>query len=82
LEVIALGVDEISDRGRVARMLGIYSLPGTMVDELQGNSFGRRYPTPAAFLIDRSSIVRYKQWGAKLPDFCREAVLPLPRSER
>jgi thiol-disulfide isomerase/thioredoxin len=81
-EVIALGVDEISDRARVARMLGIYNLPGTMVDELQGNGFGQRYPTPTAFLIDRSGIVRYKQWGAKMPSFYREVVLPLLRGER
>jgi cytochrome c biogenesis protein CcmG, thiol:disulfide interchange protein DsbE len=80
-EVIALGVDEISDRARVARMLGIYNLPGTMVDELQRNGFGRRYPTPTAFLIDRSGVVRYKRWGAKLPDFYREVVLPLLRNE-
>jgi cytochrome c biogenesis protein CcmG/thiol:disulfide interchange protein DsbE len=81
-EVIALGVDEISDRSRVARMLGIYNLPGTMVDELQENGFGQRYPTPTAFLIDRNGIVRYRQWGAKLPHFYREVVLPLLRSER
>jgi cytochrome c biogenesis protein CcmG, thiol:disulfide interchange protein DsbE len=76
-EVIALGVDEISDRARVARMLAIYNLPGAMVDELQENGFGRRYPTPTAFLIDRSGVVRYKRWGAKVPDFYREVVLPL-----
>jgi thiol-disulfide isomerase/thioredoxin len=81
-EVIALGVDELSDRARVARMLDIYNLPGAMVDELQGNGFGRRYPTPTAFLIDRSGVVRYKRWGAKLPDFYREFVLPLLRGDR
>jgi len=81
-EVIALGVDEISDRSRVARMLGIYNLPGTMVDELQENGFGRRYPTPTAFVIDRRGIVRYRQWGAKSPHFYGEVVLPLLRSER
>lgn len=81
-EVIAIGVDEISDRSRVARMLGIYNLPGTMADELQENGFGRRYPTPTAFLIDRRGVVRYRQWGAKRPDFYREVVLPLIGSER
>ena len=82
LEVIALGVDELSDRARVARMLDIYNLPGTMVDELQANGFGRRYPTPTAFVIDRSGVVRYQRWGAKLPDFYREVVLPLLQGER
>jgi thiol-disulfide isomerase/thioredoxin len=81
-EVIALGVDELSDRARVARMLDIYNLPGAMVDELQVNGFGRRYPTPTAFVIDRSGVVRYKRWGAKLPDFYREVVLPLLRDQR
>jgi thiol-disulfide isomerase/thioredoxin len=81
-EVIALGVDEISDRSRVARMLGIYNLPGTMVDELQENGFGRRYPTPTAFVIDRRGFVRYRLWGAKSPHFYGEVVLPLLRSER
>ena len=75
-------MDEISDRSRVARMLGIYNLPGTMVDELQENGFGRRYPTPTAFVIDRRGIVRYRQWGAKSPHFYGEVVLPLLRSER
>jgi len=81
-EVIALGVDELSDRTRVARMLDIYNLPGAMVDELEVNGFGRRYPTPTAFVIDRSGVVRHKQWGAKLPDFYREVVLPLLRDQR
>jgi thiol-disulfide isomerase/thioredoxin len=76
-EVIALGVDELSDRERVARMLGIYNLPGIMVDELEANGFGRRHATPTAFLIDRNGVLRYKRWGAKLPDFYREVVLPL-----
>ena len=64
-EVIALGVDELSDRERVQRMLGIYNLPGSMVDDLQANGFGRRYPTPTTFLIDRKGVLRHKQWGAK-----------------
>ena len=78
-EVIALGVDEVSDRERVARMLDIYGLPGAMVDELQGNGFGRRYPTPTAFIIDRQGVLRYKRWGAKSPGFYSEVVLPLLR---
>jgi cytochrome c biogenesis protein CcmG/thiol:disulfide interchange protein DsbE len=78
-EVIALGVDELSDRARVSRMLGIYNLPGTMVDELQANGFGRRYPTPTTFLIDRNGVLRHKRWGVKTPDFYREVVLPLLR---
>jgi len=78
-EVIALGVDEVSDRGRVARMLDLYGLPGAMVDELQANGFGRRYPTPTAFVIDREGVLRYKQWGAKAPGFYNEVVLPLLR---
>lgn len=78
-EVIALGVDEASDRERVARMLDIYGLPGAMVDELQANGFGRRYPTPTAFIVDRAGVLRYKQWGAKSPTFYSEMVLPLLR---
>ena len=77
LEVIALGVDEVSDKERVQRMLGIYGLPGTMVDELKENGFGRRHPTPTAFLIDRNGILRHKQWGAKTADYFRETLLPL-----
>jgi cytochrome c biogenesis protein CcmG/thiol:disulfide interchange protein DsbE len=80
-DVIALGVDELADRGRVARMLGIYNLPGTMVDELRANGFGRRYPTPTTFLIDRNGVLRYKRWGAKTPEFYREVVLPLLREQ-
>ncbi len=78
-EVIALGVDELSDRDRVQRALTLYGLPGAMVDELQANGFGHRYPTPTTFLIDRKGIVRYKQWGAKSAAFYREVVLPLLR---
>jgi cytochrome c biogenesis protein CcmG/thiol:disulfide interchange protein DsbE len=81
-EVIALGVDEISDRERVARMLAIYNLPGAMVDELQANGFGRRYPTPTVFVVDRNGVLRYRQWGAKSPGFYREVVLPLLQEER
>lgn len=76
-EVIALGVDELSDRARVERMLGIYNLPGTMVDELKANGFGQRHPTPTTFLVDRSGTLRQKQWGSKSPQFYRDVVLPL-----
>jgi len=79
LEVIELGVDEISDRARVERMLAIYRLPGAMVDELIENGFGRRYPTPTAFLIDRHGILRHKQWGAKTATYFTETLLPLLR---
>lgn len=79
LEVIELGVDEVNDRARVERMLAIYHLPGTMVEELRENGFGRRYPTPTAFLIDRNGILRHKQWGAKTADYFREVLLPLLR---
>ena len=77
--MIALGIDELSDRERVSRMLGIYNLPGTMVDDLQTNGFGQRYPTPTAFLIDRNGVLRHQRWGVKTPDFYREVVLPLLR---
>ena len=79
LEVIELGVDELTDRARVQRMLGIYHLPGTMVDELRENGFERRYPTPTAFLIDRNGILRHQQWGAKTAQYFKEILLPLLR---
>ena len=79
LEVIELGVDDVDDRERVARMLRIYHLPGTMVDELSENGFAQRYPTPTAFLIDRNGILRHKHWGAKTADYFREILLPLLR---
>jgi cytochrome c biogenesis protein CcmG, thiol:disulfide interchange protein DsbE len=79
LQVIAVGIDAPDDRGRVERMLGIYSLPGTMADELTESGFARRYPTPTAFVIDRAGIVRHKISGAKSPAHYRELVLPLLR---
>jgi peroxiredoxin len=81
LEVIELGVDEVADRGRVERMLDIYRLPGAMVDELKENGFGRRYPTPTAFLIDRNGVLRHKQWGAKTAVYFTETLLPLLREK-
>ena len=75
-EVIAIGIDELQDRHRVERMLGIYNLPGAMADELAENGFARRYPTPTAFVIDRDGILRHRMTGAKAPRHYREMVLP------
>jgi len=77
LEVIAIGVDAPEDRARVERMLGIYHLPGTMVDELAENGFARRYPTPTAFIIDRDGVLRNRISGAKRPHHYQELVIPL-----
>lgn len=76
-EVIVLGVDAPEDRPRVERMLGIYNLPGTMVHELSANGFGRRYPTPSAFILGRDGILRNRVVGAKTPHRFREDVEPL-----
>ena len=76
-EVIAVGVDELADRHRVERMLGIYNLPGAMADELAASGFERRYATPTAFLIDRNGVLRHKHRGAKMPRYYQEVVLPL-----
>jgi peroxiredoxin len=74
-EVIAIGVDRIEDKERVARQLGIYNLPGAMVQELQANEFGKSYPTPTCFIIDRQGVVRQRLWGAKtLPQLQRLAA--------
>jgi peroxiredoxin len=81
LEVIELSVDDLTDRDRVKRMLGIYGLPGAMVDELRENGFERRYPTPTTFLIDRKGVLRHKQWGAKTAAYFREILLPLLREQ-
>jgi len=78
-EVIALGVDGPDDRERVERTLAMYHLPGTMAATLTRNGFGRRYPTPTAFVIDRQGILRLKITGAKTPRHYREAILPLLR---
>ncbi|HTT36278.1 MAG TPA: TlpA disulfide reductase family protein [Burkholderiales bacterium] len=78
-EVIAVGVDELRDRDRVQRMLGLYNLPGTMADQVTESGFERRYPTPTAFVIDRKGVLRYRQWGAKMPRVLDEIVLPLLR---
>lgn len=76
LVIIMLGVDQLKDKGRVARMLGIYNLQGGMVDELTECGFERRYPTPTAFVIDREGIVREKFWGAKTLPRMRELLAP------
>ncbi len=76
LVVIMLGVDQLADKGRVARMLGIYNLQGGMVDELTECGFERRYPTPTAFVIDREGVVREKYWGVKTQPRIRELLAP------
>jgi len=78
-EVIALGVDSAGDRERVERNLAIYNLPGTMAATLTQNGFGRRYPTPTAFIVDRDGILRQKVTGAKTPRHYQEVILPLIR---
>jgi len=80
-EVIVVGIDSLEDRHRVERMLGIYNLPGVMADELEQSGFERRYPTPTAFVIDRSGILRARQRGTKQPFFYSEKVLPLLRDK-
>jgi peroxiredoxin len=71
-EVLAIGVDRIEDKERVARQLGMYNVPGAMVQELQANEFGKSYPTPTSFVIDRKGVVRQRLWGAKtLPQLAR-----------
>lgn len=75
-EVIVIGVDALEDKGRVARMLGIYNLQGAMADELDETGFERRYPTPTAYLIDRGGIVRAKTTGPKTTPRMRELLGP------
>ena len=76
-EVIVVGIDNLEDRHRVERMLGIYALPGVMADDLEQSGFERKYPTPTAFVIDRDGIVRSQTRGAKQPHYYAEKVLPL-----
>jgi cytochrome c biogenesis protein CcmG, thiol:disulfide interchange protein DsbE len=76
-EVIAIGVDRIEDKARVGRQLGIYNLPGAMVQELDANEFGKSYPTPTCFVIDRRGVVRQRQWGAKSLPLLTSLVAPL-----
>jgi peroxiredoxin len=79
-DVLVIGIDAPSDRHRVERMIGIYQLKGTMVDELVANGFGTRFPTPTAFLIDRDGILRSRHQGGKTPLYFREIVQPLLRN--
>jgi thiol-disulfide isomerase/thioredoxin len=76
-EIIVIGVDAPADRHRVERMIGIYNLKGTMAVELTENGFGRRFPTPTAFLVDRSGLLRSRHQGGKTPLYFRETVQPL-----
>jgi peroxiredoxin len=76
-EVVAIGVDDLRDRHRVERMLGIYNLPGMMADELTESGFAPRYPTPTAFIVDRDGILRHRITGGNIPAHYRELVLPL-----
>jgi peroxiredoxin len=78
-EVIAVGVDDLSDRHRVERMLRIYNLPGTMAQELTESGFAARYATPTAFVVDRDGILRARIVGSKTPSHYRELILPLLR---
>jgi thiol-disulfide isomerase/thioredoxin len=75
--VIMVGVDQMNDRDRVERMLGIYNLDGLMTDELEASGFAKRYATPTAFVIDREGVLRSRTLGAKQPSWFREHVAPL-----
>jgi peroxiredoxin len=76
-EVIAVAVDALSDRERVARNLALYGIPGVLAEELESNGFARRYPTPTAFIVDRDGVLRHKLTGAKGPRHYQELVAPL-----
>jgi cytochrome c biogenesis protein CcmG, thiol:disulfide interchange protein DsbE len=76
-EAIVLGVDSPEDRHRVERMTRLYNLRATMVYELESNGFGRRYPTPTAFVVDREGTLRVRIAGAKTPRRFSEEVIPL-----
>ncbi len=81
-EVIVVGIDNLEDRARVERMLGIYGLPGVMADELEQSGFERKYPTPTSFVIDRDGLLRSQTRGAKQPFYYAEKVLPLLQQKR
>lgn len=74
--ILMIGVDRPEDKGRVARMLGIYNLQGGMTDELTASGFERRYPTPTAFVIDREGVLRDRINGAKTLPRLNELLLP------
>ena len=76
-EVLMLSIDDPKERERSERMLAIYNLPGAMTAELEANGFGKTYPTPTSFVIDKRGVVRSKMWGVKTPHHYRELVLPL-----
>jgi peroxiredoxin len=78
-EVIVVGVDQLEDRHRVERMVGLYGLQGVMVDDLEESGFEKKYPTPTAFVIDREGILRSRTRGSKTPPYFAEFVLPLLR---
>ena len=80
-EVIVVGIDNLEDRHRVERMLGIYGLPGVMADDLEQSGFERKYPTPTAFVIDREGILRSRTRGSKTRPYFAEHVLPLLRAQ-
>ena len=80
-EVIVVGIDQLEDRHRVERMVGLYGLQGVMADDLSESGFERRYPTPTAFVIDRNGMLRSRTWGSKTPRFFSENVLPLLRAQ-
>lgn len=77
LEVLVLSIDDVAERERSVRMLGIYGLPGAMVGELEENGFGASHPTPTCYIVDRQGVVRARRWGAKSGHHYREEVLPL-----
>lgn len=76
-EVIVVGIDNLEDRHRVERMVGLYGLQGLMADELEESGFARKYPTPTAFVIDRKGVLRSMQWGSKTPLYFRTYVEPI-----
>jgi len=76
-EVIVVGIDNLEDRHRVERMVGLYGLQGLMADDLSESGFERRYPTPTAFVIDRKGVLRSMQWGSKTPLYFRTYVEPI-----
>ncbi len=75
-DILVIGVDRAEDKGRVARMLGIYNLQGAMASDLDESGFERSYPTPTAFVVDREGIVRAKLWGATTLPRMRELLTP------
>ncbi|KPK31432.1 MAG: hypothetical protein AMJ66_08750 [Betaproteobacteria bacterium SG8_40] len=77
LVVIYIGVDRPQDRHRVERMVKLYNLDGIMSNELDENGFGEKYRVPRAFVIDRSGIVRSREFGGKTPFYFQKYLTPL-----